>query len=259
MKKSSLILPAAMAGALLVPAMPTLVGLEKPAIIRPAKDWADHEKKLLANFLPGMMGSFDRATVAFTYATWNPADIHSDNSLSGGNLTVTRGVAAFAFRGVRATKSHSSSKYYYETDLTAITAPNDSLALGIGNSTMTLTTFPGSTYNSTGMLNGTGKVGINSVVVATYATFVQGQTLCMAVDLDNMRMWYRTNGGNWNNNASADPATNTLGVDISSLNASGAGPPYFPAMCLSNSGDTFTSNFGASAYAQAVPSGFSNW
>jgi hypothetical protein len=52
-----------------------------------------------------------------------------------------------------------------------------------------------------------------------------------------------------------DPAANTGGADISAL----SGAIYALSQRIEASGSTQTMNFGASAYANAAPSGFGNW
>jgi hypothetical protein len=94
-------------------------------------------------------------------------------------------------------------------------------------------------------------------MVAKIQGWKEGDMLSFAVDLGAKRIWFRTNGGNWNNDAANDPATNKGGIDISTL----AGGPYFAYGGGGDSGwgDTLGANFGGSAYAFPVPSGFSNW
>ena len=47
---------------------------------------------------------------------------------------------------------------------------------------------------------------------------VDGDVICMAWSPSTERGWFRKNGGLWNNDAAANPATNTNGLDISVLN-----------------------------------------
>jgi hypothetical protein len=96
---------------------------------------------------------------------------------------------------------------------------------------------------------------LNSNPISAVATWAQGDTLCIAFDVDNMRLWFRTNGGNWNNSGTANPATNTEGIDVSTLNDG----PFFVMANFRGNGDQFTANFGATAYAHTPPSGFGNW
>jgi hypothetical protein len=101
-----------------------------------------------------------------------------------------------------------------------------------------------------------GQVFIHGVLIGTGAVWTTGTVIDEAVDLVNNRVWYRAGGGNWNGSGTANPATNTGGIDISTLNPG----PYFAANSLGTTvGETYTVNFGATAYSFAAPSGFGNW
>ncbi|MEJ2435467.1 MAG: hypothetical protein P8Y53_20805, partial [Pseudolabrys sp.] len=76
--------------------------------------------------------------------------------------------------------------------------------------------------------------------------------MCCAVDLDNRRIWFRKNNGYWNYSSTADPATNSGGFDISAIMGLGV----WPFVTSGVNGAACTFNFGDSAFAQAVPSGF---
>ena len=66
-----------------------------------------------------------------------------------------------------------------------------------------------------------------------------------------MAIWIRKNNGNWNNDPSANPTTNTGGYTLT-----GIGVPVVPFGVADNNGVLF--NFGASSFAQTPPSGFTN-
>ena len=66
------------------------------------------------------------------------------------------------------------------------------------------------------------------------------------------QVWFRLNSGYWNNSETANPATNTGGIPISTL----VGDVVYPTG--QGTGDTIqTFNFGASAFSGTVPSGYS--
>jgi len=67
-----------------------------------------------------------------------------------------------------------------------------------------------------------------------------------------MAIWVRRNGGNWNNNPAANPATNTDGVSLAAYATS----VMYPLAMINNA--TLTFNFGATmfAYPGTIPSGF---
>src|SRR5438874_2030792 len=81
-------------------------------------------------------------------------------------------------------------------------------------------------------------------------------TIGIAVDLDNNKIWARPAGGAWSG-ASGNPATNTGGNSISSVNTG--------AVMLAWSGfdasaqDQGTLNTGATPFQVPPPSGFSAW
>lgn len=191
--------------------------------------------------------------------TWNPADKSADLTLDVTNLIVT-GAGTGTFNNVRTIASASTGKKYWEIVATTETLPN-SVQQGFGNASATLTSGSASIGDNTNSIGwrGSGAVVLNASTVVTYQGWAQGDTLCFALDMTNGKIWFRTNGGNWNNDVigNQNPATNTGGYDY--VAGSMAAGPYF-AMCGTIvSGDVYTTNFGASAYAQTPPSGFSNW
>lgn len=196
-------------------------------------------------------GWYKPASVA-SFTTWDPANKGPNVVLSNGNLsvTVTSGYAG-AFQNVKALASASSGKKYFEwkSDL------QQTFGLpGICNGSQSMDgEFLGGTANSVGFV-ADGRVYVANVNVSTIQTYAQGDTVCVALDIGNQMIWFRTNGGNWNNSGTADPATNVGGIDISAVSG-----PYFPGGQINNDADAFTANFGATAYAQAIPSGFGNW
>jgi hypothetical protein len=83
-----------------------------------------------------------------------------------------------------------------------------------------------------------------------------GQVLCIAADLTSRLIWYRIGAaGNWNANATRNPATGVGGVVILNL---GNGIPVFPAANVNALNDQITANFGDTAFVGAVPSGFTS-
>src|ERR1700730_4841858 len=126
----------------------------------------------------------------------------------------------------------------------------------------TTAVFPaGFVYEQNSNWNLTGGPFATGVVVAT------GDFVAVAVDFDNSAIWIKsTSNGNWNNNVSANPATNTLGQDFS---AAVTGAPFFCSINIQdNVGQVATVNFGATPGALSSssgtwnftpPSGYTNW
>lgn len=93
----------------------------------------------------------------------------------------------------------------------------------------------------------------------TLSGFTSGDVICIALDLDNSKVYFRKNGGNWDGNATHDPATNTGGISISTLVATGRSW-FIMAGAGSSTAPVFTLNSGDTSFARTVPSGFtSGW
>lgn len=184
--------------------------------------------------------------------TWNPADKAANTVLSNGDLTATGSVSGTC--NVRSIASYSSGKYHAEFTIGATNSTNYSRAVGIANSTASLTANLGNA-NSAAVFMGDPLFYINSGSTGSGVTYTNNDVVSMAVDLDNNTIWYRRNGGNWNGNASYDPATNTGGMAI----ATPTRPVFVIALLAISFSPNLTANFGATAYTYTAPSGFGNW
>jgi hypothetical protein len=202
-----------------------------------------------------MAGWFPLAAAApATTATFNPAFIGPNLVLSNGNLTATNNVAAFTVVG--STVSKSSGKFYAEFTIGASTVGN--MEIGLSNASQSLTGLLGGVGNNSVCIFFDGTECMNNTFGAILTpTWVSGSVVCMAVDLTAAKIWWRVNGGNWNAGvlANQNPATGAGGFSFATMNAG----PYFPAAGFHDSGEVETANFGATSYAQTVPSGFGNW
>ena len=190
--------------------------------------------------------------------TWNPSDL-VNITLSNGNLTagsVTAGIG-----GVRSVDRLTSGKYYWE--VTFNTAGITSMACGICSPSANLATVTSTSLNAAYLYRYGGTVWVNNVQVSGLTwgtnTIAAGSVIGIALDLDNKLLWFRVGAaGNWNNNAAYAPG-GSGGVNIAPIFP---GPP-FPIYALGNTSsgnntDNFTANFGATAFAGAVPSGYTS-
>jgi hypothetical protein len=149
------------------------------------------------------------------------------------------------------------SKYYWEVAANTVNASTTTYMgvaatshIGnVGNA------FIGNDAGSIGFVNN-GNVFNNNGVVATIQTFTSGDTVCVACDLVNNKVWFRTNGGNWNNAAigSQDPANNIGGISLTNVVNAGS---LRPGLNLAYNNDQLTVNLGDTAFAQTAPVGFS--
>jgi hypothetical protein len=195
----------------------------------------------------GNSAASEPVAVAASTNTLNPSDKAASITLSNGNL---KGTSTSASNGiVRSVAGQASGKFYFEITL----GSNINLLVGIGTAAIPL-----NSGNSTGafcVVPINGRIDLNNVTQSpSFGALSVGQVVCAAIDLVNQRGWFRINGGNWNANASCDPTSNVGGIDISSVFANTAA---FGLLELSINTTNATVNFGATAFAQSVPSGFS--
>lgn len=195
-------------------------------------------------------------------------------SLDATNLILTSGSGANAL--VRGQGTHNSGKWYFEVTLTQVGSTGNTnvgvgnvRAAGTSNLGVSGTDLAGTLKAGNVVVNGSQSLVMQDVGGATTATSsitfaarVQGDTICVALDLDNGLIWFRTNAtGNWNNNAARDPATGKGGISLAALGV-GPGTDYYPWLALDLAASTvqkLTANFGQNAFIGTAPAGFSGW
>jgi hypothetical protein len=187
------------------------------------------------------------------FDTLNPTDFITRGSggtgfvVSNGNLTITDGFTSDNASGnqIRSFSANALGKYYIEVTCTNVGQMSYS--------------GPG-LYDSTGALSSSIERAVFCVNGYTGSTTMPSTTtggvMCVAFDTVNKLIWYRTGAANWNNSGSANPSTGTGGI---SINSSLTGAYKIGVGMVQNGASpagVFTFNFGASAFAEAVPSGF---
>jgi len=198
--------------------------------------------------------------------TFNPSDKHARITLSGGNLIATCNTSGTSL--VRAVDAQSLGKFYWECTFNTVT--NSDTAAGLASSktptNFNLSGSGGASVGTTGVSKNTGNISVDgSITVVLDGTgsttialgaITSGMVLCVAVDLTSRLIWYRIGAaGNWNANATRNPATGVGGVVILNL---GNGIPVFPAANVNALNDQITANFGDTAFVGAVPSGYTS-
>ena len=182
--------------------------------------------------------------------TWDSAKKGGGITLSGGNLIATQNDSE-PTAVVLSIAGYSTGKYYCEFTIALSSAWE--YAVGISNTSQSLTANLGTVDSFAYYENGL--TVTNSAAVSNIGTYGNGDVIGMAVDFDNNKIWFRKNGGNWQNDVSANPATNTLGDSISGV----SGTKYIACSLRFLVGNVCTLNTGGSAYGTAAPSGFGNW
>jgi hypothetical protein len=125
--------------------------------------------------------------------------------------------------------------------------------------------LPGNTSGRLGVRLGeigwdaNGNVVSNNASIGTVNTWNNASRMCVAIDLDNAKIWFRVVAGNWNNSAPANPATNVGGIDlIIPLLVGTAMYLVWPAIGAGTL-CTLVMYQLAADFTQAVPTGFSAW
>lgn len=192
------------------------------------------------------------ATWSLPLVTWNPADKGTANTiLSNGNLTYGAGSSNTSNDGCRSIQGLTAAKFYFEL---AAAGASSTVMLGVGLLSSVFNVILSGSGGAFAVFTTNGHIwNNNSDTTITIGTPTAGTVYCYAIDLVNKRGWIRKDGGNWNNNATYDPATNVGGIDISWL---GSAAVYALIASNVNANPIVTANFGASAFAQTVPSGF---
>lgn len=175
-------------------------------------------------------------------------------TLSNGDLTATHTVSGTAYDSVLSVVGKTSGKYYWEVHVDSAQSLANLVGV-IANTSQSLTTSGGGA-NSVVWDSSDGNVYANGVSIGVANSYAStgGQYLKFAVDLDNERIWLKVDSGNWNNDAGANPATNTGGFDFSAINAG----PYYAYVVLRFDNCVSTINFGATSFNSAAPSNFGN-
>ena len=185
--------------------------------------------------------------------SFNPADASAAISLSNGNLTAT--ATNSNNNAVRTLGGPQySGKYYFEISADAIA--NNYAAFGIAGPGALLSTLWNTNAALAAIRFRAGSIYYNGVSGPFTGQMIGTGNVCgVAVDLDNGKIWFRHPDGNgWNGDGSAgeDPATNSGGGDISGFCRLGV----WPCTLFAATGNVLTANFGDSAFAHSVPSGF---
>lgn len=183
--------------------------------------------------------------------TWNPADTAC--TLSNGNLTAVRSGGGSNYNSVRANNSISGKRYWEGT--TTWGGSGSRAGIGIATTAMVLnsaTQYVGFNATDCGCWGPNNQVFVSASATGrdftNSPTTPTGTTYKFAFDSTTGKLWIGTVALGW---FTGDPET-----DTSPTVTMGAGT-YFPAFTgASGNSDSVTANFGATAFAGAVPSGY---
>lgn len=183
--------------------------------------------------------------------TWDNSKRGTGITLSPNLLTATNGAGNSS--SVLAIASATTGLRFFQSIYSTCATPGRCVT-GLGNASTNLNSFLGSDTNSFGWAGDGSLFNCTGVGCGGIQTFAQGDTLSELVDLGHKTIFLRTNSGNWNNSALADPCMNIGGLDYSAVTG-----VIFPAIGTFSDATVNTVNFGGSAYSPAAPACASNF
>jgi hypothetical protein len=136
--------------------------------------------------------------------------------------------------------------------------PLDVASIGVAYKSANLNNPLGSDGNSIGYFQH-GELNFGGSTITTgLPTYVPSDYIdfCMNISGGSMKIWVRVNGGNWNNNASANPATNSNGITVSMDGTGFPGDPNAIYPALQPGAVNFIDAMEISRYTYSIPSNF---
>jgi len=145
------------------------------------------------------------------FATMNPLDNIAASTFSEGSNTVTTATSNAACN--TSTLGVNSGKYYWEVKMTAGESNSESYMIGLVNASPTSAGYGGSieVCGDGFALRGNGGIWNNSSTATGWNTFAVNDIINIAVDFDNGKAYFGTNG-TWGN--SSNPSTGTNGYSF---------------------------------------------
>jgi hypothetical protein len=178
---------------------------------------------------------------------WNPNNTGPNCTISNGGLTVQCTDFGNDQGTVATTSFAPTSSIYWSILVNAVAAGYEPIIGVCTSSFNVISNTLGSDNNSVGY-SSNGDVSKNNTPLGTLPTYTNGDRIDVAVA--NGKIWYRKNGGNWNNDviANQNPATNTGGF------THGLSGSLYPGVS-GRANSQVTANFGPGS-TYAIPAGF---
>jgi hypothetical protein len=175
------------------------------------------------------------------YCTWNPLKINTNGSLANGNLDWSSSSSGGLTVG---TIGVSSGKWYWEVTINSGT----NCGVGVFDPSAALTTYSSDSAKGIGYYGSSGGIFYSGGSTSYGNTFTTGDTIGVALDLDNGKIYFSKNG-TWQN--SGNPATQT---NPARTGLSGTYAPEIDAGA--SSAHSASLNAGARSFAYTAPTGF---
>ena len=158
------------------------------------------------------------------------------------------------YGGAIATVGARLGQLCFEVNPTTISDSNT--CFGVATSAATFANLSGSNGTGGAVIFKNGDIAINGTRVVTGSTALSaGTKVFVVIDFVHQKIYFKNGSGNYNNSGTANPATNTGGLDISVF----YNQFLFPvAVVATGDSDSLTFNFGATSFTATVPSGFTS-
>lgn len=195
-------------------------------------------------------------SVAPSASAWSETLKNADFTLTNNDMTATAGPNS-GYRSVFGTASHAAGKKHVEFVLDAFTS--NGRTVGLATADEVLDNYLGIAGNKSLAFYPSGSMVLyynDTIFAAVSPLWTPGDVVALEVDFDAGLLWVALNGGTWNQDPTANPATGVGGADISAITASG---PLLPAFCTNMPGEAATLRVEAEDFTRAVSSGFSAW
>lgn len=204
-------------------------------------------------------------TVQLRTELLNPSDANSHLIIPASQLSVTTATNNVD-QPFRALVPQSTGKWYFEATMNFVSfsGPGGGGAgVGFANATKSIAdnSYLGIDNNGVGIYSASSassNISFNNTVAVAYNPIKSGDTVGVAVDLTNRKLFLYAGlgyqGSNQWNAGTGDPNTNTGGLDISAMVGA-----IFPAGQLKLTNESLTFNFGGSPFAYSIPTGYSAW
>ena len=205
------------------------------------------------NFTVNNLTAVDQSTDTCTnnFATWNSLQ-PTNATLTEGNLVGASSASSGHYSGISSI-GVSSGKWYFECKQIQESASNEGMiGIIIFYNTVTALLNPVGRGGAWGMQDGnrgfsTDSGGSGSTTDNFHAGWANNDTIGIALDIDNSRVYY-SKGGQWNNSGSWNAANPTTSQTLQ--NALGDGTYFFMAGDASGSNNnTWSANFGSPTHA----------
>lgn len=203
-----------------------------------------------ARLFYGKQKEFSQITDTILPATFDPNAKGTRVTLSNGNLTLTHSSSGSddSTYSQLTRSSPLGNKYYVEMTVVTYAGGGNDLGIGIDSvNTSTGTYFYSTATGYAYYFNG--QKWNNNAGAAYGNSFTTGDVIGIAIDMDNRYIYFSKNG-TWQN--SGDPTSGATGTGKAYTFTAGT---YYIAVNTAGA-SVVTANFGASAFAYSIPSGY---